>query len=187
MTSLGQPIVTITGGIWHPFHPRVEDVRLADARALAYQSRYGGHAGCGYSPIQHMVLVARWLMRQGASGEEVREGLGHDIHEAWPPYDVSAPCKRGDAPEAVMLCEWEARVAKVVRTALGLPLETSAAVEHADRVLFATEVRDLNPAWPGDIDWGQLPEPWEERIEVWEPEQAWNLWLEMWFALGGAR
>ncbi|MGK3981234.1 hypothetical protein WMF38_57085 [Sorangium sp. So ce118] len=175
-------ITTITGGIWYPFDPRPEFVRLADARALAYQARFLGHAGATYSPIQHMVLVARWLIAQGADGATVREGLGHDIHEAWPPGDVPAPCKRGDAPEAAMMRAWEKRVECAVKPVFGLPVEMSPAVKTADAVLFATEVRDLNPAWPGDVDWGPLKDPWRERIEAWLPERAWNEWIGMWIA-----
>jgi hypothetical protein len=177
-------IATITGGVWYPFDPRPELVRLADARALAYQARFLGHAGAAYSPIQHMVLVALWLVAQGADGATVREGLGHDIHEAWPPGDVPAPCKRGDAPEAVMLRAWERRVELVVKPVLGLPVEMSSSVREADAVLFATEVRDLNPAWPGDVDWGVLREPWSAQIEVWSAERAWLEWMEMWSMAG---
>lgn len=184
--SRGPHIATLTGGLWYPFDPRPEDVRLADARALAFQPRFLGHAGAAYSPIQHMVLVALWLMAQGADGATVREGLGHDLHEAWPPGDVPAPCKRGDAPEAAMLRAWEARVARVVRTALGLPLEMSPAVREADMVLLATEIRDLNPAWPGEIDWGALPAPMDMRIRVQPPGEAWAMWSALWNDLGGA-
>lgn len=183
--SQHRPIATITGGIWYPFDPRPELVRIEDARALAYQARFLGHAGTAYSPIQHMVLVAWWLIEHGADGATVREGLGHDIHEAWPPGDVPAPCKRGDAPEAVMLRAWEARVEHVVKPVFGLPVEMSPAVKRADAVLFATEVRDLNPAWPGEVDWGPLSEPWSRRIEVCPPERAWGEWLEMWKSLNG--
>lgn len=184
--SRGPYIATLTGGLWYPFDPRPEDVRLADAAALAFQPRFLGHTGAAYSPIQHMVLVAVWLMAQGADGTTVREGLGHDIHEAWPPGDVPAPCKRGDAPEAAMLRAWEDRVARVVRTALRLPLEMSPAVRQADMVLLATEIRDVNPAWPGEIDWGPLPSPSPERIEAWAPATAWSTWLGMWRAFGGS-
>jgi hypothetical protein len=180
MQTRGAPIDTITGGIWYPFAPRAEDVRLADARALAYQARYLGHAGVDYSPIQHMALVARWLVGQGADGATVREGLGHDIHEAWPPGDVPAPCKRGDEPEAVLLRAWETRVERVVKPVFGLPVEMSNAVKIADRVLFATEVRDLNPAWHGELDWGPPLEPWSEFIDPWPAARAWSVWLEMW-------
>lgn len=179
-------IATITGGIWYPFDPHPELVRLEDARALAYQARYLGHAGATYSPIQHMVLVACWLIEQGADGAIVFEGLGHDIHEAWPPGDVPAPCKRGDEPEAVMLRAWEARVERVVKPVLGLPVGVSPAVKRADAVLFATEVRDMNPAWPGGIDWGALHEPWSKRIEAWSPERAWSEWMTMWARLAPA-
>jgi hypothetical protein len=185
MQTRGAPIATITGGIWYPFTPRAEDVRLADVRGLAYQARFLGHAGVNYSPIQHMLLVALWLDAQGADGRTVREGLGHDIHEAWPPGDVPAPCKRGDEPEAVMLRAWEARVERTVKPVFGLPVEMSPAVRHADRVLFATEVRDLNPAWPGEINWGSLAEPRSERIDVWPAERAWHKWSEMWESLDG--
>ena len=183
MQTRGTPIATITGGIWYPFTPRAKDVRLADVRGLAYQARFLGHAGVDYSPIQHMVLVATWLMEQGADGATVREGGGHDIHEAWPPGDVPAPCKRGDEPEAVMLRAWEARVERVVKPVFDLPVEMSPAVKIADRVLFSTEVRDLNPAWPGELDWGPMLEPWNERIEPWPAERAWPTWLELWEAL----
>lgn len=181
MTNRGPHIVTITGGIWYPFDPRVEDVRLEDVRGLAFQSRFMGHAGVGYSPIQHMSLVADWLEEQGADGATVREGLGHDMHEAWPPGDVPAPCKRGDHPAAIALRAWEEEVERVVRTAFRLPLETSAAVRLADLTLLATEKRDLNPGW-ANVEWGHRLEPWGRRIVPVDPARAWAEWLAKWRA-----
>lgn len=184
---------TISGGHWFPFSPRVDDVRLADIRAISRVSRFGGHTTVApYTVAEHCCRVARAMQEAGHDADTVLAGLIHDAHEAYPPGDVAAPCKRrwhegtwGHAfAEAVR--EVEKQAATCVRIALmGIDRykRHEEAVRHFDLVLLATERRDLMAA--SDVDWSALPEPLPAPIWPWSIGFAWEAWIGMYRELGG--
>ena len=191
VTWRGPHIQTASGRHWYPFSPRAEDVYLPDiVAALKRVCRYGGavdeHVPL-YVVLEHGVRVAWYLRDIGASPLVCLGGLHHDDEEAYPPGDQLGPFLRamrderacgvlGLTPAAFEGLLAVRRLAKLaVREALGLlPLflnpENAALIDRADRVLLATERRDLMASGP--VDWGNLPEPLADRIRPWTPERA---------------
>jgi hypothetical protein len=165
---------TYSGGVWHVFDPRPEDVRPADFRALANVKRYGGHAVRAVDVAQHSVHVVRLLRKWGYDRYTQAEGLCHDLHEIYPPGDQMSPALRGPHPFAVAARELSDQCACVVRTYMGLPLELSGPVREADACSLATEKRDLLA--PCEIPWAEGYPPDPEPIELWSDEYSWAEW-----------
>ncbi len=183
---LGDPnrILMGSGSFWHPFHPRVEDVHRADLPKIGRIPRWGGATRVPMMVAEHEVRVALLLRAMGAPDHVVFQGLIHDGHEVYFPYDVPGPAMRGDHPYAEMLRCMERQNKIVFRQALGFPLHLDARVKHADLVLLMTEARDLMP--PCDPEhFAGLPDPLAEEIVPWTWEEATARWTEMFLALGG--
>lgn len=175
--SRGPWLQVATGGHWYPLSPRAEEVVDADiAASLSKICRFGGHVALDvgpYSVAQHSVLVAMQLRDWGSPAEIQLQGLVHDAHEAYPPGDVLSPVKRELGWQARVM---EEKAARVVRAHFGVPVELDPMVRHADLVLLATERRDLLA--PSAVEWGELPEPMEERIAPWSWEVARGCWID---------
>lgn len=176
---------TLTGGIWFPDDPRPADVNPADFRAVARVNRFGGHTREDvdfYSVAEHLWLCGEWVAENGGTTQDVYDAHTHDLEEIYPPGDQLGPILRGEAPDSSILAM--SRKAKVaVRTAVGASLVKSEIVSVADRVLLATEKRDLLNAPSPLVKWTDLPKPWDRVIDVWQPRRAWRAWAARFNAL----
>ena len=162
----------------HPdfLDPRPEEIEIFDiAVSLSRECRFSGQCREFYSVAQHSVLASRIVPEAFAL-----EALLHDATEAFL-RDLSTPLKD-------LLSEYariERRLDRVIRRKFGLPGEMSGPVRRADRVLLATEKRDLMP--PDPRDWpileGIVPLP--EPIVSWAPPVAMERFLHRFAELGG--
>lgn len=186
----GPWIQTLHGHHWFAYSPRADEVFVDDLEALSRINRYGGHSREPYSVAEHCVRVATAMGERGHSLEAVLAGLVHDAHEAYPPFDVAAPCKQewqeGSVGSAFAQAarELERMAARAVRENL-MGAERYEkhrdVVRYFDLVLLATERRDLMA--PGGVDWGELPKPLPEVIRTWTPRDAWDAWIQMYWGL----
>lgn len=165
-------VQTFTGHVFptHDFKPEnfiIDDI----AHALALSCRFNGHCLQFYSVAQHSVMVAHAVPKEHALW-----GLLHDASEAYL-GDLLAPFK-------VNMPEYRAVEKKLMRAIcqrFDLPREVPYCVQLADRVLLATEVRDLLNMPPKD--WVSLEDikPLEDKIEPWtwrKAEEAFLLCFE---------
>jgi 5'-deoxynucleotidase YfbR-like HD superfamily hydrolase len=162
----GEWMTTFSGRRFWLMDPRPGDIDIEDiAQGLSRLSRYfGGTLGRhGYTVAQHSVL-ASWIVGQPAR----LAALLHDAPEAYA-GDVITPLKKllGDAYRRI-----EAAIMAAVAGRFGLTLseEVVREVEWADRVMLATEVRDLVPLHALRFEPAEGPMPC--RIEPWTQEQS---------------
>jgi hypothetical protein len=169
MQSENHPTILTAAGHYFNFVDLKDNVvSLYDiAQALSHICRFTGHTREFYSVAQHSVLVSRIV-----SPKHARIALYHDAAEAYL-GDVSRPLKS-------LLPDYQAierRVQADILKKLGLPEEIPEEVKKADRILLATEQRDLMPAhydvWPVIADIEPLP----DRIEPWAPWDAYRCFV----------
>ena len=131
-------ITTISGRKYDYSRPH-EWVHLEDiALALSHTCRFMGHCEPFYSVAEHSCRVALQCP------DELRlDGLLHDAHEAYI-GDFATPLKS----ELRGFDSLENFLARAVRRHFCVSQETVAAVHAADRILFATEARDLTKIDP---------------------------------------
>lgn len=198
------PHLLLRSGLWFPYDPRVEDVRLCDMAPLATLYRYGGQWG-PYSVAEHSVRVCQALRDAGFDRRVQLAGLIHDAHEYLSPGDVPSPVKSparskqfsADVSPTDLLAANRYRIASaivdlenmaqaVVRQFFGFTEENwpEEPVHEADLALCATEARDICGARiESERDcaiWGRgllkmaLP---SVRIEqpFWSPKFAWSM------------
>lgn len=162
-------IETFSGKKFTPLDPKVDDICLQDiAHSLSQQCRFSGHTREFYSVAEHSVRVA-WLLNEWKCSPEVQMwGLLHDASEAYL-QDVASPLKL--SKEFTAYRRVEGAVMRAICTAFELPLEQPDAVSKADRVMLATEARDLMPFLPEH--WANLTEaPCSYVIRPWAPIRA---------------
>lgn len=156
-------IQTYTGKQFRPLRPRIEDLDINDiAHSLANQCRFAGHVKEFYSVAQHSYLVSYLC-----SPDDALWGLLHDASEAYL-VDLPGPLKRH--PDFNIYRVAEMYMMAVICDRFGLPREEPASVRHADKVLLATEKRDLLGAEPAP--WFPLPPPADWFIEGISPREA---------------
>lgn len=167
-SSRGSWILTNSGRHIDLPNPNPEAIAIGDiALGLSRECRFSGQTRSFYSVAQHSVLTSLIVPQEFAL-----EALLHDATEAYL-RDLPSPLKR--------LVPGYARIEqvfdRVLRKCFGLPEEMSPPVHQADRILLATEKRDLMPddrtPWP--ILEGVEPLP--ERIVPWTPERSMGLFL----------
>ena len=167
-SSRGSWILTNSGRHIDLPNPNPEAIAIGDiALGLSRECRFSGQTRSFYSVAQHSVLTSLIVPQEFAL-----EALLHDATEAYL-LDLPSPLKR--------LVPGYARIEqvfdRVLRKCFGLPEEMSPPVHQADRILLATEKRDLMPddrtPWP--ILEGVEPLP--ERIVPWTPERSMGLFL----------
>lgn len=155
----------------------VREYSLLDiGHALSNICRFGGHTKKFYSVAEHCVRVA------GLVPDQYRlEALLHDAAEAYI-GDITSPMKS----QFPLLASVEDGIRREIFAFVGLPLELSAPVKHADLVMLHTEALGLldNPLrddWtrglPGPVDvddsfWGCSAFEAEKR---WLDEVGWCL------------
>lgn len=169
-------ILTYSGRSLDFRNPDPAGIAIGDiAMALSRACRFSGQCRLFYSVAQHSVLASLIV-----PAEHAQEALLHDATEAWL-GDVSTPLK-ALLPEYVRI---EKGLDRVVRKKFGLPEEMSGPVHRADRVLLATEKRDLmaeDPEeWPVLAGVDALPDP----IVPWREAEAREIFLERWARLTG--
>lgn len=161
-------ILTHSGKHFDLIDPQPDMIDLLDiAHALANCCRYAGHSRAYYSVAQHSVLAS-----QIVSEDFALEALLHDASEAYI-GDVTRPLKH-------LLPDYRAieqKIEAAIRSACGLPDKQSDEVTFADRVMLATERRDLMPA--DETEWPVLygVKPLEKHIRAVHNNQAKALFM----------
>jgi uncharacterized protein len=162
---------TYSGQNVDPLDPRPDQISIFDvARSLSKMCRFLGHTTAFYSVAQHSVLVSQLVPREDAIW-----GLLHDASEAYI-CDLPAPIKRD--PEMSIYRIAEDRLMAAVCERYDLQPEMPESVAVADKVLLATEFRDVTTV--NDMDWiknecGQEPAP--NPISPWSSSVAENIFL----------
>lgn len=128
----------------HSLAPNPEEIDIEDiAHSLAHQCRFLGHTDGHYSIAQHSVLVSTLVPAADALW-----GLLHDAAEAYL-GDLPAPIKR--EPEMRVYRDAEDRLLGAIAERFGLPSLMPDSVKQADRLVLATEFRDVTLI--DDLDW----------------------------------
>jgi uncharacterized protein len=156
-------IQTYSGRRFNPTNPNSEAIVIQDvAHALSMQCRFSGHCSKFYSVAQHSVLVSHVC-----NFEDALWGLMHDASEAYL-IDVPRPLKHSGKFQDYI--NFETVMQQAICKRFGLNDQEPASVKRADKILLATEARDLMS--PLHHDWRQPAEPLPFIIEAWGPERA---------------
>ncbi len=135
---------TYSGRCIDCFAPDPREIDIDDiAHALAQQCRFLGHTDGFYSVAQHSVLVSELVPERDALW-----GLLHDAAEAYV-CDLPAPTKRCRCMRAYRRIE--NRLLRAVARRFGLPTVLPDSVRQADRLVLATEFRDVTTV--DDWEW----------------------------------
>ena len=148
-------ILTISGRHVELTDPSPDAIEIHDiAVGLSRECRFSGQCRTFYSVAQHSVLASLIVPLEYAL-----EALLHDATEAFI-KDLPSPLK-GLLPEYKRI---ERILDRTIRRKFELPETMSAPVREADRVLLATEKRDLMPE--DSFEWPILEgiEPLSDRI-----------------------
>lgn len=155
-----------------------DDIELIDiAHALSRKCRFGGHVRCEhYSVAQHSVHVSELVPPQLAL-----KALLHDASEAYLP-DYPAPMKKAALLRTVSgeirtFNEVEDEVLTAIFSRFGLESGIPDIIHIADKIMLATEVRDLLPTHPIWSEQIKNP-PANMYIEPLLPEKANRAFLQ---------
>ena len=157
-------ILTHTGKLFDFLNPTSDMICIEDiAHSLSNLCRYTGHTRKFYSVAQHCILMAE---SDKCPGDPLSKLL-HDSAEAYI-GDIASPLKRllrvdNHLPYYETVKCYEFGILKTISQALGYPIDISAEVKKSDKIMLATEVRDLMPQSDVWKTW-DLPEPLETRI-----------------------
>ncbi|OOH77740.1 hypothetical protein [Leptospirillum ferriphilum] len=156
--------------------PDPETIDIEDiAVGLSRECRFAGQPRAFYSVAQHSVLASRIVPDAFAL-----EALLHDATEAFI-RDLPYPLKT-ILPEYRRI---ERGLDRAIRLRFGLPETLSREVHLADRILLATEKRDLMPVDPVPWDILEGVEPLSDPIDPWSSVRAMGLFLHRFRKLTG--
>lgn len=164
-------IRTISGNYFNFLEPTDNAVLVSDiGHALSHVCRFAGHVSEFYSVAQHSYFCSFLV-----PPEDAMAALFHDATEAYI-GDVTRPLKR-------LLPDYrsiEERLHADIFGKLGLDPVLPPSVKHADRVLLATEARDLTMHRPGDqdLDGESGIDPLPVKIIPWGPFVARQFFME---------
>lgn len=168
------PIIqTHDGHFLHLANPKPETIGIgAIAHALSNLCRFTGHVSEFYSVAQHSLMVSLVVPEEMA-----REGLFHDAQEAYI-GDVSTPLKQLLPGYRDIEEMFESAIAE--RFGLRWTPEARQGVKRADRIMLATERRDLLGKMGCDTEWAILKDiaPLREVLRPMSPEHAKRAFLE---------
>lgn len=167
-------IQTFSGKRFTPINPNPESIVIQDiAHSLSMQCRFSGHIKRFYSVAQHSVLVS-YL----SDIEDALWGLLHDATEAYL-VDIPSPLKRSGRFNAYL--EFEKNMQTAICARFGLKNAEPTSVKAADKIMLATEARDLMVNLRKDWDYPVKPLPL--KIEPLLPEEAEKLFLDRFYEL----
>ncbi len=167
-----------SGRQFFPLDPNPDDLTIEDiAHALSRVSRFGGHTlgSVGYSVAQHCVLVA-----QIVPPEFQLCALMHDAAE-FCMGDIPSPIKKF-FPDYLAA---EDRLMRCIADKFCFQWPMPECVRRADKIMLATEQRDLMAEPP--VPWTQTAgvEPMKSPIFPWNANYAKKMFLaEFWRIVG---
>jgi 5'-deoxynucleotidase YfbR-like HD superfamily hydrolase len=169
-------IQTHSGRRFCPTNPNPDSIVLQDiAHALSMICRFSGHSSSFYSVAQHSVLVS-----YVCDISDRLFGLLHDGSEAYA-GDFSSPLKHSGLFNGYI--EMESKIQQAICKRFSLPMQEPWSVKRADKVLLATERRDLMS--PRRSDWESPYEPLPFKIEPWSQQEAKDRFIKRFFELTG--
>ncbi len=158
---------TFTGRRLDPRAITEADIDVRDlAHHLSLRCRFTCATPFLYSVGQHSLLVSAIV-----PPEHGLWGLLHDAGEFLLP-DVARPIK--DDPGLSALRDWELTTLRCVARRYILPWPMPECVHEADRIVLATEARDL---FNGAIGWGLTERPLPEKILEMRPRDVEAMFL----------
>ena len=169
----GATILTADGDYFDFVNPRVGITLNAIARGLANTCRFGGQCLRYYSVAEHSVWVSRLVPPEFAI-----VGLMHDAPEAFT-GDMVKPLKE-ELPDFQIV---EDRVERAVFAAFNLPLPLPPEVKAVDRIMLATEQRQImnkNNEWK----WTHKTQPADIVIDCLMPDAAYAMFMDWAVELG---
>ena len=179
-TNRGYNQITSSGLPFWAADPQPEDIRIEDiANHLAKVCRYAGGIRRDiemYSVAQHSLLVCDHVPQAFKL-----EAIFHDAPE-YIMGDMVKPQKWLYPGRKVL----ERNLDAAIRIKFNLPMTLSVEVKKVDYIAVATERRDICPENYG-VDWGDMPEPWPEKIVPMGIFEARDAFLDRFYELTGDR
>jgi len=177
-TSEGPTIGLKSGHYFNLLEPETSVILLEDiVSGLSKCCRFAGQCDWFYSVAQHSVLMSFIV-----PAEARLAALFHDASEAYT-GDVSKPLKNalGDVFKRI-----ETRIEAAIFDRFGLAYPMHASIKQADRVLLATEQRDLMIRLRND-EWASIRgvTPLSKKILPLEHTAAAQLWMSRFRELSG--
>lgn len=166
-------IVTYTEKQFDFLNPKPEDICIEDiAHALACINRFRGHTRIPYSVAEHCVR---------ASYVPIGNPLDNLLHDAAEAYigDVPTPQKQNMGWD--LQSTWgyikkyqhvEASIIVTIYNGLGLDCTTPRDTHQADKIMLATEIRDIMPAGHDYTFLDPNIKPLPYKIEPWSWKYA---------------
>lgn len=179
-------IQTYTGLAFTPLRPLPSQIALQDiAHSLSMQVRFTGHLGQFYSVAEHSVRVADVVALFAEEDPEAQLwALLHDASEAYL-CDLPAPIKHDRLLAGYR--RLEARVQRAVCARFGLPADPPPLIKYADKVLLATEQRDLLVPSPRTWRSTERQRALTDEIHPWTQPEAKRRFLDRYHQLERSR
>jgi len=175
-------IVTYSGEVFDFNHPSRNVILIEDiAHSLALQCRYTGHTKKFYSIAEHS-----YRMSMANLPGDPMSRLMHDSAEAYI-SDIAYPIKRNllYGIDRIPISLLEHDIINAIAIGLGLFVIDLKSTKRGDRVMMATEVRDLMPKERHEMysDYVGGESPLKEKIKPFSPKKAEKLFLKRYYEL----